>query len=179
MKWTAQMDETLKRLALEGYSMSQIAGHLNCGLSRSACIGRWHRLTEADKALVLPVKTKLHPGAVSVRRKRAIPKPVEVDAKGPSQPRLAASSKVRGFLLPLLPEPARGPSVGILDVTGCKWPVAEDPSLIGGHAFCNHEKADDRYCAYHQARNVSRPVEQVKTDHTKPSISMIRFMGAA
>jgi hypothetical protein len=49
-----------------------------------------------------------------------------------------------------LPEPKRGPAVGLLDVTGCKWPVAKDASLIGGHAFCNHARAEGKpYCPYH------------------------------
>jgi GcrA cell cycle regulator len=55
-----------------------------------------------------------------------------------------------------LPEPKRGPAVGLLDVTGCKWPVAEDASLIGGQAFCNHAKADNQpYCPYHVQASIA------------------------
>ena len=42
-----------------------------------------------------------------------------------------------------------GRSCGIVDVTGCKWPVGFDAHVAGGHLFCNSELHDSRYCEFH------------------------------
>jgi hypothetical protein len=81
------------------------------------------------------------------------PKKEHRPAHAPSMP----SSRV-GFILPALPVPVplSGPAVGLLDVTGCKWPIHEDASLIGGYAFCNHSKGDgSSYCEYHAREAVA------------------------
>jgi hypothetical protein len=60
-----------------------------------------------------------------------------------------------GFIMPPLPplEPRQGPAVGIIEATGCKWPVAEDASLIGGHECCNGTRVTgSSYCAHHKAK---------------------------
>lgn len=45
---------------------------------------------------------------------------------------------------------------GILDVTGCKWPLEFDPTIVGGHAFCNAETRDGApYCATHTRESVA------------------------
>lgn len=176
MKWTPEQDAVLKRMALEGYSMSQIGMALHC--SRNACIGRWHRMKVVDVNLTLPLKTSRiletveDPNRISPqllrnttpkRRcepKRAFPKPSKVGV---------------GFLLKALPEPSRGPAIGILDVQGCKWPVGEDPKVYGTHTFCNHEPdGNSPYCAYHRRVNARPKVEPAKVERFKAPISLVR-----
>lgn len=48
-KWTPEQDSRLAKLWTEGASASEIAADLNCGLSRSAVIGRAHRLKLAGR----------------------------------------------------------------------------------------------------------------------------------
>ena len=176
MKWTPEQDETLKKLLLENYSMSQIGRVIGC--SKNACIGRWHRINP-DKSIYLPRAprrpiletledgTRINPqllrNTTPKRRcepRRAMPKVAKVGV---------------GFLLPSLPEPSRSSAVGILDVSGCKWAVGEDPAVYGRHTFCNHETdGKSPYCAYHRAVNVRPKVEAAKTERFRTPISLIR-----
>jgi hypothetical protein len=74
----------------------------------------------------------------------------------PEPKKRVLNKEKRAYTFRTAPEPQRGPAVGLLDVTGCKWPVAKDASLIGGHAFCNHPKADgSSYCPYHVQASIA------------------------
>ena len=60
--------------------------------------------------------------------------------------------------MPLRPVlvPSADRSCGILDVTGCRWPIATDHDIIGGHAFCNHSTgAGKPYCEFHTRESVA------------------------
>lgn len=177
MKWTEEQDAVLKKMALENYSMSQIGTVIGC--SRNACIGRWHRLSNADKSLHLPRSprcpiletfedgTRINPqllrNTTPKRRcepRRAMPKVAKVGV---------------GFLLPSLPEPSKSSAVGILDVAGCKWAVGEDASVPGTHTFCNHETdGKSPYCAYHREVNVRPKVEASKVERFRTPIALMR-----
>ena len=176
MKWTPDQDEILKRMALKGFSMSQIGNALHC--SRNACIGRWHRLKAIDVNLTLPFKTSRiletveDPSRISPQLLR------NTTPKRRCEPRRAMpkTSKVGvGFLLPALPEPSRGPAIGILDITGCKWAIGEDPKVYGTHTFCNHAvDGNSPYCAYHRQLNVRAKVEPAKVERFRTPISLVR-----
>ena len=66
----------------------------------------------------------------------------------------SSAESVSVYVSPKLAAPDLGQLASIVDVTGCKWPVREDPDFIGGQAFCNHPKRDDDspYCPYHAAK---------------------------
>src|ERR1700712_3006278 len=50
MGWTDERVETLKKLWMEGFSASQIAGELGEGVTRNAVIGKVHRLKLSGRA---------------------------------------------------------------------------------------------------------------------------------
>ena len=62
-----------------------------------------------------------------------------------------AESVSRFVSLPI-PAPDEGQLASIVDVTGCKWPVRDDPDFVGGVAFCNHATDGRVYCAHHHAK---------------------------
>lgn len=134
--WTIERIDILRQRKAEGKSSSAIAAEI--GATRNAVIGKWLRIM---------VKQGYKPKP-KIRNMDA-PKPIPKDR----EPRLAAPA---GIILPAIlpPAPRSGPAIGILDVTGCKWAVAEEPGLIGSHAFCNapRKEGDSRYCPHHAAR---------------------------
>ena len=150
--WTAEETDKLFQLVAEGYSMSAIGKALH--RSRSSCMGRYSR--EAGK--------RGHIIASKARREAAKNMPLEPIAKPPR--RVTLGSNVI-LLRPLPPPPVRvGPAVGLLDVTGCKFPVAENAELIGGWEFCNHKRDGERvYCEHHSAvayrKFVPKPVKSL------------------
>jgi len=150
--WTEEETTRLFELFKEGKSFSEIGRTI--GRDRQACIGRYHREMVKRGHVPTPRKRVLNDGTVEKRKyTRAIP-----------EPQVAAAGV--GFLLPAIAPviQQRGPLVGLLDVTGCKWPVAEDASLIGGQAFCNCPRdGKSSYCAEHAKRAVNPVTKPVPT----------------
>jgi hypothetical protein len=142
--WTPEKIEQMFAYSGQGYSASQIAGFM--GTTRNAIIGKIQR--EKIKRGHVPAPRRMILDGMGARRPdRDTVQKRQYTRATPSLPAEGA-----GFIMPALaaPEPQAGPAVGLLDVTGCKWPIAEDASLIGGKAFCNHAKKDGKsYCAYH------------------------------
>lgn len=137
--WTAEAIDRLLALHAKGMTAFQISREL--GVTRNAVIGKLHRL-----------RLK---GSVTV--KSAAPKGTKVTVHKPkpkTKPKI--SNKPVGFIMPLsqqiVPAPDLSQCASIVDVTGCRWPVKDDPAFIGGVAFCNHPQADhSSYCAQHAA----------------------------
>ena len=104
----------------------QIALKMGHGLSRSAIIGRAHRLNLKPRA---PGKLNGLPSP-----KKASPRPktrVERSHYGPHEKPAGRPSK-------------RG--VDIIEVSGCRYPTGYD----GGHRFCNSPQAANKsYCEEH------------------------------
>lgn len=61
----------------------------------------------------------------------------------------------------------------IIDMTGCKWPVSDDPSLPGGKVFCNEPMHDHRYCAAHAEASAATYSEKL-IRHTTQSALRVR-----
>jgi hypothetical protein len=149
--WTAEKIDKLMAMVVEGKTFPEIAHAL--GTTRNAALGKYHRIKVRRGHVPKPRKAVLE-GMGSA------PKAFDRDTVAkrqytPSRKLPDVSKTGIGFLLPAIPPPAprTGPAKGILDVTGCKWPVAEDASLIGGQAFCDATKKDGSpYCAHHAAR---------------------------
>jgi len=148
--WTPDEISRLFDLIKEGKSFSQVAPEI--GRSRSSCIGIYHR--ELVRRGHVPTPRPRSPRADTVEKRAYTP-----TIPKPQVPRAGV-----GFLLPTVaaPPPRTGPAVGILDITGCKWAVAEDASLAGGHAFCNAPRdGKSSYCSHHHAKAIDpvpRPV---------------------
>ncbi len=155
--WTEGNVAILRRLWSEGWSAGQIANFLGGGISRSAVIGKVHRLKLGGRATVVvrpnPTHWKRPEGAVRTRSAAAKPtiaaKPVEknlpkgnkvadVDAEGMRLLRSRAWTALPGTA-----------PVGIMDYTsGCRWPIDQDGETL----FCNAEApAKGPYCVTHAA----------------------------
>jgi GcrA cell cycle regulator len=148
--WTPENIEQMFTYSGQGYSASQIAGFF--GTTRNAIIGKIQRERIKRGHIPAPRKSVLD----GIREERISPElrrnttPKRVFTIRRDLPDVSRAGV--GFVMPAIPAPApqTGPAVGILDVTGCKWPIAEDASLIGGKAFCNHARKDGKpYCAFH------------------------------
>jgi hypothetical protein len=145
--WTPEKVEQLFSLLEQGKSAREIGAIF--GMGRMAILGKAHR-EKVRRGHVPEPRKRVLDGTPRTYTFRAAPKP---------------STEGVGFIMPAIPTPApqRGPAVGLLDVTGCKWPVAEDASLIGGHAFCNHAKADGKpYCPYHVEESIAEYSAELK-----------------
>lgn len=139
--WTDERVTQMRAMALKGLSATEIGRALKC--SRNAVLGKLHRLDVAAGKVVKPRgplraerRSSVSPAAATLCLK-AIPgvamlRPLPLSRRKPAE---------------LVP----GEACGILNVTGCKWPVGESEAVIGSHLFCNAEKAHGRsYCAHHQ-----------------------------
>lgn len=128
--WTDEKIAEMHRLVGQGFSASQIGRKLGC--SRNAVIGKLHRV-------------KVRAGIKPMR-------------KHPESPYKSGSPKRKYTRRPKLeivaPAPASA-SCGILDVTGCKWAIGFDDSVIGRYVFCNAETHDESYCPFHLKQSVA------------------------
>lgn len=183
--WTTEEDELIVKMVRDGMTMAQIAAMFP-GRSRNAVIGRYRRIREARGE---PTNST---GVVRVRRSFLDRISNDADRISPQllrnttpkrrcEPRRAMPKVAKvgvGFLLPALPGPSRGSAVGILDVTGCRWPVGEDVNVAGRHTFCNAETDGSPYCAHHHERLKQKPVPKSERTYFRMPISLIRA-GAA
>jgi hypothetical protein len=158
--WTSARIDQLMAMVVEGKTFPEIAHAL--GTTRNAALGKYHRIKVRRGYVPKPRKPVLEGMGTAPR---AFDRDtVQKRQYNPSRKLPDVSKQGIGFLLPAIPAPApqTGPAVGLLDVTGCKWPVAEDASLIGGKAFCNHDRARGKpYCAHHA--RMARTTQPVST----------------
>lgn len=151
--WTPENLDRLFALRAEGYSFDKIGPIM--GITKNAAIGMYRR--EAERRGILPPSTprKRILEAIAEERPRISPE-LKRDTI-PKRKYTTAADRIRlsregiGFLFPsIAPKPRKGRAVGILDVTGCRWPLEDNPALIGGKAFCNAAQVDGRpYCSEH------------------------------
>lgn len=149
--WTTEETESLFALVADGKTFSEIEAII--GRRRNACLGRYHR--ELIKRGHVPNAQKRILEGLASKPKQFGRDTVQKRQYTPTRALPDVPKDGVGFLLPAIPAPAprTGPAKGILDVTGCKWPVEHDPSVIGSHAFCDAEKKDGSpYCAFHAAK---------------------------
>lgn len=147
--WTDDKIETMRRMALKGFSSSEIGAVLQC--TRNAVIGKMHRMRFAftQKPQVRPIpkpKPSFAPvdTGIASRSHRNSPVAAKNDV---TATRVAKTVKKPQNTVPV--NTLAGKECSILDVTGCRWPVKNDHSVIGGFWFCNAELHDSRYCERH------------------------------
>jgi len=141
--WTpALIEQVLEMWFQKGMTSTAIAMEL--GTSKNSIIGKVHR-EQAKRGIPnrSHIKRPSKPNNHKARRKPAV------------------SEAPVGFVLRTKPqEPSfinEGQLASIVDVTGCRWAVRDDPSFVGGHAFCNApQDGNSPYCAYHRTVNVAR-----------------------
>lgn len=138
MNWTQEQRDELVRLWDNGRrSYSEIAEIM--GIRKNQVVGR-------------------------MRREKRI-RGIAVEDRYSHSPQFARPKKVN-TLIPIkrakrmqevLPEFVLDESrlASIIDVTGCKWPVKDDPDRIGGIACCNMDTDGSAYCEFHKRMNVA------------------------
>ena len=149
--WTAERVDHLMAMFVEGKNFREIAETL--GTTRNAALGKYHR--ERIKWGYTPTPRKKVLEGMGSAPKAFDRDTVQKRQYTPTRKLPDVSKEGIGFLLPAITPPAArtGPAVGILDVTGCRWPIGKDASLIGSHAFCDAEcREGSPYCAHHAAK---------------------------
>ena len=139
MDWSEERTATLKKLWLEGLSASQVARQLG-GVSRSAVIGKVHRLGLAGRAgparAERPRSSISHKSVVRI----AAPEPVIVEED------------------PITLDDGNFATVLTINDRMCRWPIG-DPSENEFH-FCGRKpKSGSPYCEAH-ARKAYQPQQQ-------------------
>ena len=134
--WTMERIDTLfEMIDVKGYSFGQVARVIGC--TRNAAIGKYARVRIAR-------------GHTRTPRKVVLPRVAKEPKPKAPRPSVAAKAAFTMPAIKLAPPPIPTNRVGIVDVTGCKFAIDEDPAVIGGHAFCNAAvDGDHPYCAYH------------------------------
>ena len=164
--WTDDRIAMLRRLWAAGASAAQIAVALDCGLSRSAVLGKAHRLKLERRMSIVhrAVEPKVAPRNVKVpeRKFNAGPRG-QGPTKGPNvQPLPAQSTPVvevaRQLPAPAsLPfdtpsEPSRPVRLAQLDAAfrKCRWIVHRDPARVGRDLYCGAPTVPGRsWCRHH------------------------------
>ena len=149
--WTDERVAELKRLWTEGKSAGQIRDILSGGLTRSAVIGKVHRLKLPKRAAT---------GASAQRR----PKP-HGNRGQPKVNAIVASAAARARIAPpaFEPEPFDAETdvgiditkrVGLMDLTShtCRWPVGADTGAKQMFCGCRKGKDAGPYCLEHTAK---------------------------
>jgi len=179
MDWTAEEIGQVFALAEAKNSMSVIAKQL--GRSRSAVIGVYYRERQKRGTLppVAPRKRVLQAleGTTPVcilPEERAHPVPYRMPL--PTLPTTGV-----GMILPAISmDVPKGPGIGILDVTGCRWPVGEDAAVPGRHTFCNGPQRDgSSYCAEHSKARVAEGSRETIRQTIRSSLHLVRKARAA
>lgn len=164
MKWTEEDIAQVFAMVGAGTSMAVIAKHFGC--TRCAVIGlyRRERLKRGTLPPVTPRKRVLkaleNAAPVGILpEERTPPAPhrdtVEKDGGGRCTPLPTLPAADVGMILPAIAvDVLKGPAIGILDVTGCRWPVGADEAIIGRHTFCNADCQEGQsYCPEHRREN--------------------------
>jgi GcrA cell cycle regulator len=162
--WTAERVDLLKRLWADGFSASQCAARMGLGLSRSAVIGKVHRLGLAGRATTLRLKQNRDRRDYKSRRiLRQAPKPVKY---------LVPDNRPIGGPPPdpVVPPEKRVRSIIELGDNQCRWPIG-DPREPDFH-FCHLDRHPGKsYCELH-VRKSENPNPAVRPRFAKPANSV-------
>lgn len=139
--WNDAAVSRLRSLWADGQSASQIANQLGQGCTRSAVLGKVHRLKlPARRGAIRPARAP-RPRKLAHRRANNAAQRVKARQKD--------IAKAKPVSVPVAPPDAR--MIGLMDLTErtCKWPIG-DPREPG-FGFCGAEKPFDGgpYCALH------------------------------
>jgi hypothetical protein len=147
MEWTPATIDELLTLWRQGLTSYQLAAHFNT--TRNSIMGKLHRekLRRAESGEPIERRAPANTGTITKRRYTRREAMLTL-------PECAGS--VMRIVEPPPVVPDQGQLASIVDVTGCRWPVRDDPDFIGGVAFCNHPQRDKSpYCPYHARENVA------------------------
>ncbi len=164
MSWTDERVESLKKLWGEGLSASQIAGRLG-GVTRTAVLGKVHRLGRTGRAAPTRIKTARPRARVGAGAAKRQAKPRFAQLGNPSfrnlyqpdaEPFVPAAAELE---IPL----AERKTLQMLTESCCRWPIG-DPQNADFH-FCNGSKvAGLPYCEFHARRAFQPPQSRARRD---------------
>lgn len=147
MNWTEERVALLRKLWTEDFSASRIAAELGGGVSRSAVIGKIHRLGLCGRGQ--PTwSAKRQPKLRVPRGERAMCRTASIGNTALKvRPEMLEEAPPQPFEATVVPI-ARKLSIEKLTERTCKWPIG-DPGHQEFH-FCGHDSADAMpYCPYH------------------------------
>jgi GcrA cell cycle regulator len=149
--WTEERVELLKKLWSEGLSASQIAAELGGGMTRSAVLGKSHRLglvrnTSAEAGTPRLPKQSPAPGRIPAAEPPMRQGPQRVNSTA-SQPPKAHSRAVSGPVDRAAP-PREGLTIMELREGMCRWPFG-DPTRPEFRYCGAHAVAGLPYCSHH------------------------------
>lgn len=148
MEWNDERIATLTQLWKDGYSAAQVALQLGCGVSRSAVIGKVHRLGIAGR------ETPSRPRGGS---RPAVAKRIA----SPGGRRRASGQPVYRPSAPHTPfEVAPTATLTSLSEHGCRWPIG-DPGAAG-FGFCGRLRTGrGAYCQGHTPMSLGRRLAKI------------------
>lgn len=155
MAWTPERIEALVEMRRNGMTFGQIANVL--GVTRSAMIGKAHRMGMCERRASAPKMARLPRRIAAPARKPPSQRPIAL--RGPPKdpapmPTPAADDVARVSLLDLEPH-------------HCRWPVGEPTQ-----GFCGCDKVPGlSYCAGHAVRAHTSPTPTVRA--FSPSIAAL------
>lgn len=150
MNWTQEQRDELMLLWDGGRrTFGELARHFK--VTRSSIAGRIRREKKLRGIPSDPAYAHRKPRAYSpTDKKPSMRKDAMLTLPG------RAEFVISAFKAPAMTKPDEGQLASIIDVTGCKWPVKDDPAYVGGVAFCNHHADEGQsYCPYHRAESVA------------------------
>jgi GcrA cell cycle regulator len=147
--WPEERIETLKKLWADGLSAGQISERFG-DVSRSAVIGKVHRLNLPGRAVADRKPKSYKPRQAPPPQPRPTPKPRILSVK-PATP-----------VIRFVPEPPVDGRVTLMHLSDqtCKWPIGD----VGAPDFCfcgAGPHPDSPYCEYH-ARIAYQPAAERK-----------------
>jgi GcrA cell cycle regulator len=177
MSWTDERVETLKRLWMEGFSASQIAGELGNGITRNAVIGKVHRLKLSARAKPASAAPRTRPAPRPAPRRVASPATssgggsthrapsfaglvqrtvVRTQTMGATALALTEEIEFETLVTPavenelFIPVTQRVSLLGLNEHT-CKWPIG-DPLSAEFHFCGGHAEEGKPYCEFHSRK---------------------------
>jgi GcrA cell cycle regulator len=149
--WTEARIDLVRTRWAEGISAANIAFELGGGISRSAVIGKVHRLKLTQHGRQKPPRphgNKGQPKAKSIIKRVAARQKIAAAPLPPAEPYVEQQDE--GVDVTAL--------IGLLKLTDqtCKFPIG-DP-LLPGFGFCGKQPEPEKvYCAHHCAKAYHRP----------------------
>ncbi len=148
MNWTPETVDELMTMWAGGLTSYQLADHFKT--SRNAIMGKVHRERLRRAKQGEPTERRVAVQSSDTVSKRRYTR------REPMLTLASSAGSVMRIVEPTPTPPDQGQLASIVDVTGCRWPVKDDPEYIGGVAFCNHGQRDGSpYCEYHARVNVA------------------------
>ena len=142
--WTPERIEELMAMYANGHTSYEMAAHFH--VTRNSICGKIHR-EKVRRGIVIPAPRKRRKASPTDKQRKRDQHMLTLPSRAES---------VSAYVAPKPSAPDLGQLASIVDVTGCRWPVRDDPEFVGGMAFCNHDAADgSSYCPYHAQQAIA------------------------